>query len=177
MEIVIREVDRSEFPIEGGRVVIEHLHQHAGLQGGVSPTRGYPQKLTEFIRLGLQHGSIISVSGSASGGNLLSMVSYKRLDYTFEFPLVTQAMSQTMRMPNALLSLPVAELRELVPTGIYCPRTPWGKAMALRIDRAIKQLVGQPATLLELYSSAARLEYAAELKAYFYSRSQWQLDD
>jgi hypothetical protein len=49
--------------------------------------------------------------------------------------------------------------------------------MALRIDRAIKQLVGQPATLLELYSSAARLEYAAELKAYFYSRSQWQLDD
>lgn len=91
------------------------------------------------------------IAGSPSGENLLRMVSHGRIDLTFEFSSVTQAFTRHTMLPEPLYSLPVAEHRELVITGIYCTRSAWGERVIAELEQGVRRISANPLALLDIY--------------------------
>uniref|UniRef100_A0A653DXF0 Uncharacterized protein n=1 Tax=Pseudomonas marincola TaxID=437900 RepID=A0A653DXF0_9PSED len=71
-------------------------------------------------------GTLQEMTGSLSGENLLLMVSYHRLDYAFDYPMAYSEVASNYTLSDPLISVPLKESKELLPVGVYCPRTPWG---------------------------------------------------
>ncbi|MBS7691589.1 hypothetical protein I0E98_18820 [Pseudomonas lalucatii] len=88
------------------------------------PIRAYPPELQASIKIGITTGRIEVLSSPSPDANLMAMISHHRLDYTFEFPVVTEHFSRITPLPEPLISLPILESQELITTGLYCPATP-----------------------------------------------------
>lgn len=132
--------------------------------------RAYPPELQALIRAGVAKGRIEILSSPSLDVNLVAMISHRRLDYTFEFPVVTEHFSRIVPLPEPLVSLPIVESQLLITTGLYCPRTAWGRAMAAHIDAAVRRLARAPEALLALYSAGERAAYEDQLRDYFRAR-------
>mgnify|MGYP002619520218 CR=1 FL=1 len=175
IQAVIRQDDRERFPLENGSLSLSRLLADTDLRGGVSGFRTYPTELAAWFSEAQTAGRLESVTGALSGENLLLMVSHGRLDFTFEFATVTRAITRRLAVQAPLLSLPIQEHRELVETGIYCTRSDWGRAMAARLDLAVRQIAAEPGVLLALYERWVPEEtyqaFADELRAYYLQRA------
>ncbi|WP_369959774.1 hypothetical protein [Pseudomonas benzenivorans] len=173
MELVSRAGSLPESTIENGKVSLLKL-LGLPLRGGISPTRAYPPELQAPIEAGIARGRIEVLSNPSLNVNLMAMISHRRLDYTFEFPIFTEHYSRIAPLPEPLVSLPIVESQELITSGLYCPRTAWGKAMAVRIDAAARRLAQAPEVLLKLYSTRQRAAYEEQLLDYFRTRAATQ---
>lgn len=174
MELVSRVGSLPESALEDGKVRLLKLLE-LPLRGAISPIRAYPPELQASIKTGITTGRIEVLSSPSPDANLMAMISHHRLDYTFEFPVVTEHFSRITPLPEPLISLPILESQELITTGLYCPRNSWGRAMAKRIDTAIRRLARAPEPLLALYSTSQQAAYEDKLRDYFRARAATQL--
>ncbi|MCO6060195.1 hypothetical protein NG726_26495 [Pseudomonas sp. MOB-449] len=174
MELVSRTDRLPDFVVEHGMVSLTKLLE-TPLKGGISSTRAYPPELAKLIDKGVKHGTLEIINTSSPGVNLIAMVSLKRLDYTFEFPIVSAEIRKAIPYTTVLVSVPIMENPSLIPTGIYCPRNVWGKQMAQRIDIAIQRLVSKPEPLLQLYRSQEP-SYEPQLREYFRERGSARIE-
>lgn len=152
IQAVIRQDRLDEFPLTDGRLQLQALLPETPHRAAVSAVRTYPPLLRDWLTTAEQAGRAQRISGSLSGENLLLMVSYGRIDLTFEFATITQAISNQLHTPQPLVSVPLAEEMDLVISGIYCTGTPWGRAMAEQLDQAIRDLLKDPQAYAELIS-------------------------
>lgn len=176
MQLIIRAEQRTTLSLQGGTISLQSVLRSSHLKGAISTTRGYPPDLQQLIEGGLNAGHITAINSNSSGSNLLSMVSHRRLDYTLEFPIVVKRFSETTPLPSELLGIPITENTHLSPAGIYCTRSPWGKAMALRLDKVIRQIAANADQLLPLYratTDASTFEYfEPQIRTWLKQRSQ-----
>lgn len=175
IQAVIRKADLARYPLEDGRLSLQRLVEETELRGGLSAFRTYPPGIEAWFHKAQAVDRAEYITGHQGGENLLLMVSHGRLDLTFEFATITRAMSQRLRMKEPLLSLPVHEQRALVESGMYCTRSEWGRAMAVRLDQAVRTVVADTDTFLPLYDQWVPAEtyhaYATELADYYRQRA------
>lgn len=172
---VIRASELERFPVQDGYLSLARLLHETDLRAGVSGFRTYTPHISDWTKAAANLGRLERVTGSQSGENLVQMVSYGRFDLTFELSSISQTLAKAQPLPEPLLSLPLDEDRELFETGIYCTRSPWGYAMAKRLDQVVREVAADPDTLLELYASTMPSEtwtvFAASMRDYYQLRA------
>lgn len=174
MELVSRADLLPALAVEHGQASLAKLLEKP-LKGGISSTRAYPPELADLIDKGVKQGTLEIINTSSPGVNLIAMVSLKRLDYTFEFPIVSAEIRRATPYSTVLVSVPMMENPSLIPTGIYCPRNVWGRQMAKRIDTAIQRVASKPEPLLQLYRNQ-KPSYEPQLREYFRERGSAKIE-
>lgn len=176
LQLIVRADTAEDIPIENGRVSLEKLVQSPRLRGGIVDGRGYPTELQPYIDQGLANQHITAINSQSSGANLLSMISYGRLDYNLEYPAVVKSHSGTASLPHPLRGIPIIENIQMSPAGLYCPRNFWGKSMASRLDNAVRQIVTDPEQLLPMYIKTVDEQlydfYEPQLRTYLEERAK-----
>jgi uncharacterized protein (TIGR02285 family) len=177
MQVVVRAETYGRLPLRDGRLWVDELLA-ADLRGGFFLQRSYPPALQ--ARLSARPPSnLIAVSIAASTDRTLRMLSHQRFDYTFEYPstVVNYARSNPESVP--LRSVTLADAADLQVVGSYCTRNAWGRAMALRIDAAVRARLSQPEPVLALYRHWLPVEsyqaYGAGIEAYLRQRAEQPL--
>jgi uncharacterized protein (TIGR02285 family) len=175
IQAVIRQRDLERFPLENGYLSLSRVLSETDLRAGVSGFRTYTPHIQSWTEQAAAQGRLERVTGSQSGENLVQMVSYGRFDLTFELSSISQTLARAQPLPEPLLSLPLDEDRALFETGIYCTRSPWGYAMAGRLDQAVREVAADPDALLELYAAAMPSEtwtvFAPAMREYYRVRA------
>lgn len=167
MHLLIRRQSLDQLLIENGQVSLDWLLGNPYLRGALAKTRVYPADIRERLQQAQARGQLPIMGGSLAGENLLLMVSHRRLDYVFEYPVIYTEVLRHFTLSEPLVNVPLKESAELVPVGIYCPRTAWGADMARRIDQAVRQLSGEPQALLDLYQRWLPAEVYAHYRPAF----------
>lgn len=138
-QLVVRRERRDALPLDArGAVILPVLLADPSLRGVVVQARSYGAALDAQLATGSQ---LVHVTGADFGSNLLPMLAQDRADYTFEYPNVLFALGSRRGTDLPLVTLPLHGLSEPVPSGVACPRTPWGHAAIRLID----QTLGTPA--------------------------------
>ncbi|MBD9427630.1 hypothetical protein IB232_20020 [Pseudomonas sp. PDM15] len=176
MHLVVRPEIQDRLPLTNGVVSFEKLIQTEGLQGVITPARTYSADLSELILLAKKEKKIASISSNSMGGNLLSMISYGRYDYTLEYPIVVSRTNESQSSSAKLISIPIAEGIHMGHAGFYCTRSSWGKNMALQLDSAIRRMATHPDQLIDLYRSTNDEEmvsrFEPQIRAYLLERAK-----
>jgi len=134
-QLVVRRERRDVLPLDAhGAVILPDLLADASLRGVVAQARSYGASLDAQLAASPQLGR---VSGGDFGSNLLPMLVQDRADYTFEYPNVMVALGSQRGAELPLVALPLRGLNEPVPSGVACPRTPWGHAAIRLIDKTL----------------------------------------
>ncbi len=175
MHVLVRRQTLDQLLIENGRVSLDWLLANPYLRGALANTRVYPADIRPRLLEAQRKGLLPAMGGSLAGENLLLMVSHRRLDYIFEYPVIYTEVMRHFSLSEPLVSVPLRESAALVPLGIYCPRTLWGAAMARRIDEAVRQVTAQPEQLMSIYRRWLPAEvfehYRPQLLAYLQQRA------
>lgn len=178
MQVVVRAETYGRLPLRDGRLWIDDLLA-ANLRGGFFLQRSYPPVLEARLSARPLSPSLIAVSIAANADRTLRMLSHQRFDYTFEYPstVVDYVRSNPESMP--LRSVTLADAADLQVVGSYCTRNAWGRAMALRIDAAVRTRLSQPEPVLALYRQWLPVEsyqaYGAGIEAYLRQRAEQPL--
>lgn len=151
MHVLVRRQTLEQLRIEDGQVSLDWLLGNPYLRGALATNRVYPPDIHEQLLHARAEGRIAQVGGSLAGENLLLMVSHRRLDYVFDYPLIYTEVTRHFSLSDALVSVPLRESSQLVTVGIYCSRSKWGARMAKRLDQAVREVAATPASTLLLY--------------------------
>lgn len=180
IRVVMRRRQLERFPIESGRLSLTRLVSDSRLQGALDRARTYPSKLQGVLDQAVREGRILRVSASTGGENLLLMLKHGRFDYILEYASISHAVESRLGIGELLASVPIQEDAELSAIGIYCTRNAWGRAAAKRIDKAIRQVAAEPASLLRLHAKwlpgASYLDFAEDLEAFYLQRARQALE-
>lgn len=167
MHVLVRRQTLDQLLIEQGQVSLDWLFANPYLRGALAKTRVYPADIRQRLLAAQGQGLLPAMGGSLAGENLLLMVSHRRLDYVFEYPVIYTEVQRHFSLSEPLVSVPLKESAALVPLGIYCPRTAWGLAMARRIDQAVRQVAAQPESLMDIYQRWLPAEVFAHYRPQF----------
>lgn len=151
MHVLVRRQSLEQLLIEDGQVSLDWLFANPYLRGALARTRVYPPDIRQRLQQAQAQGLLQELGGSLAGENLLLMVSHRRLDYIFEYPVIYTEVMRHFSLSEPLVSVPLKDSAQMVPLGIYCPRTPWGEAMARRLDQAVRQVAAEPGPLMSIY--------------------------
>lgn len=151
IHVLVRRQTLEQLLVEDGQVSLDWLFANPYLRGALAKARVYPADIQPRLQQAVREGRLQALGGSLAGENLLLMVSHRRLDYVFDYPLIYTEVVRHFSLSEPLISVPLRESSQLVPLGIYCPRNPWGAGMATRIDQAVRQISAQPEQLLAIY--------------------------
>lgn len=175
LHVLVRRQTLDQLLIEDGHVSLDWLFANPYLRGGLSKSRIYPEPIRQRLQHALAEGRLLEVGGSLGGENMLLMVSRQRLDYVFEYPMISDAAIQAADITEPLVSVPLRENAQLVTIGIHCPQTPWGARMATRLDQAIRAQAGDAQALMVLYEQRWPAEmyarFESKLRTYFRQRA------
>lgn len=170
LHLVVRAATTNSLPLRDGAVDLERLLGNARLRGVLADMRPYPGPLQSRLRDAVASGQLsLQRGGSAgTGQNLLLMISNDRADYTFEYPTIVHGMRHDPLLKAPLLNLPIAGFSALQESVIYCPRTPWGRINAERLERAVALMSARSELMMEVYSrwlpESVYRQYRAELE-------------
>lgn len=154
LQLVVREDLVPRLPMHGNEVQLEALLADRSLRGVLAEQRPYPGPLQGRLLAALDAGVIKRQAGgtAGTGQTLLLMISHARADYTFEYPSIVLGMAEDPLLKAPLVSVLIQGNEALQVSAIYCPRTPWGLAMAQQLEHAVQALMAEPDTLLKLYA-------------------------
>ncbi len=176
MHVLVRRQTLEQLLIEDGQVSLAWLFANPYLRGALAKARAYPPDIRQALQRALAEGRLQELGGSVAGDNLLLMVSHRRLDYVFDYPLIYTEVARTYSLSEPLVSVPLRESAQLVPVGIYCPRSEWGMRMARRIDQAVRKAAQQPQDFMALHERWLPAEvyqrYHAQLQGYYRERAR-----
>lgn len=175
MHLIVRPETRDHLPLTNGAVSFEQLVKTDGLRGVITPARIYPADLTGFISQAKKNGKITSISSNSLGTNLLTMVGYRRFDYTLEYQVVISRINQSSNASGKLISIPIVEHTHLGSAGFYCTRNSWGKDIARQLDSAVRRLSINPERLMDIYRNTTDdvsiMRFEPQIRAYLKARA------
>ena len=173
LQVVVRAADAGRLPLRDGRLWMNELFA-APLRGGFFIQRNHPPTLQARLAQGLEQNRLVGVNMAANGDRALQMLSHGPFDYTFEYPTTLTSFARANPQLAPLRSVPLADIPELPVVGGYCTRNEWGRAMAMRIDGAVRAVMAAPQSLEALYRHWLPAEsyqaYSAEIQAFLHQR-------
>jgi uncharacterized protein (TIGR02285 family) len=176
LHLVVRPETRRHLPLKNGVVSFEQLIHSQKLRGVITPTRIYPADLSSLIHEAARDGRISSISSNSLGANLLAMVSYKRFDYTIDYPIVISSVNKSRENPAKLVSIPIAEVTHIGTAGFYCTRNSWGRNIAQKLDLAVRNVASKPEQIIDIYRNAnddaTILHYESQIRAFLKERAE-----
>jgi len=176
LHVIVRREALGQLLIEDGYVSLDWLFANPYLRGGLSQNRIYPESISQRLQQGLAEGRLLEMGGSLGGENILLMVSRGRLDYVFEFPMISDAVIQAAHITEPLVSVPLRENDQFETIGVYCPKSPWGARMATRLDQAVRSLAEDEQTLMLYYERRWPAEiyarYESKLRVFYRQRAK-----
>lgn len=147
LQLVLRRERLQQIAQGRSSVSLRELSARTELQGLVMSQRHYGADLAPWLRPAPDGNVQTMVAPRA--GNLLTMLSAGRMDYTLEYPMVVGY--HQLGQPAELVSLPIEELGES-PVGYFsCNRSDWGRVVIKDIDRALRAVAARPEQVLPLY--------------------------
>ena len=174
MQLIVRAGEQERFPLRNGKVLLPQLFADPQLRGAFSTTRIYPQPLAATLERANRAGQLQALGVWTD--QLLLMLSHDRFDYSFEFMAPVRAIARNPQLGAALATLPLAEFDQMAESGLYCPRSAWGRAMAERLDGAVRALAAEQKPLLEFYrhhlTAESYRDYAPAIAAHYRQRAQ-----
>lgn len=176
LHLAVRPEARENLPLVNGAVSFEQLIHRKDLRGVITPTRIYPTDLSNLISQAQNNGRILSIRSNSLGANLLTMVSYKRFDYTLEYPIVISKGNQSKETPFELIGVPIAEITHVGTSGFYCTRNSWGKDIARQLDSAIRKVASTPEPIIKMYrennDQATFTHFEEQIRAFLKKRAE-----
>lgn len=174
MQLIVRAGDQERFPLRNGKVLLPQLFADPQLRGAFSTSRIYPQPLAATLEQANRAGQLQALGVWTD--QLLLMLSHDRFDYSFEFMAPVRAIARNPQLGAALATLPLAEFDQMAESGLYCPRSAWGRTMAERLDDAVRALAAEQKPLLEFYrhhlTAESYRDYAPAIAAHYRQRAQ-----
>lgn len=174
MQLIVRAGEQERFPRRDGRVLLPQLFADPQLRGAISTSRVYPQPLAATLEQAHHAGQLQALGVWTD--QLLLMLSHGPFDYSFEFMAPVRAIARNPQQDAALTTLPLAEFDQMAESGVYCSRSAWGRAMAERLDAAVRALAAEQQPLLEFYrrhlTAESYRDYAPAIAAHYRQRAQ-----
>lgn len=138
-----------------------------------------PQRLRGLLVEQRSYGAMIDalVAGSAPelrpdmlpasdyGQNIFKMIVQDRADYTVDYDFTLSFEQAHLPELAGLKTVPVAGNAAPVITGVACPRTAWGRATIIKVDRMLGTKEGADALMKaqnQWHTEGARQRYAAQ---------------
>lgn len=180
LHLAVRPETRKHLPLKNGAVSFEQLIHTEELRGVITPTRIYPADLSSLIHEAKRDGRISSINSNSLGANLLTMVSYKRFDYTIEHPIVISTVNKSREKPAKLIGIPIAEVTHIGTAGFYCTRNSWGKNIAQKLDLAARKAASNPEKIIDIYRNAndeaTILHFESQIRAFLKERAETETE-
>ena len=178
IQVVVRAGDVQRLPLVNGRLWLDELLA-SDLRGGFFTRWVYPPKLQARLNEGLQQKRLIGINEAADNNRLLLMLGHRRFDYTFGYPISVVSFARANPQAAPLRTVPLADLRQSPVFGSYCTRNAWGRAMAARIDNALRSWSADPQRVQALYQHWLPVEgyqtYQSEIRDFMRQREQQPL--
>ncbi len=175
IHVLVRRQTYAQLALDEGRVSLAWLLANPYLRGALTRGRVYPPAIREPLQQALDARRLLELAAGTAGDNLLLMVSHRRIDYAFEYPMVYTEVARSFSLGDSLVSVPLLEGDALVPVGFYCPRTAWGERMAARLERAVVALLAQPQGLLQVQRrwlpEEVYARFSADFRRYYRQRA------
>ena len=174
LQLVIREDKFGTLKLNAeGEVNLKQLFANQSLRGILVEQRSFGEAIDGAIRSRAAASGLAVIAPNNYGGNILKLLSMGQGDYTIEYDFaVGYQLSQNRALAN-LRTVPIEGSSALMPVGIACPRTAWGRATIEHID----QIVGTRAGAEAMYKAAAawstpaaRAHYGKEIDRFTESR-------
>lgn len=131
---------KSKLPLHNGAVSLVALMHDARFKGLIVSERSYGPDLDAILRGPERTDNLASINSPDMGGNLMRMQLAGRMDYTIEYPTNLAYLSAIDKRFQALVAIPIVEAQKMTMAGVACPRTPWGKTVIEKVDRAVAKL-------------------------------------
>ena len=154
-----------------GTINIDRLMQSGDYTIGITSGRSYSGIIDEMIRKYKDKGILYERTGSDHLG-ILKMLSSKRINAAFGFPVEVKYLSKRLGLPNDLIVLPVVNMVPYTPVYFAAPKNKWGKAIIVKINR----ILHQPGTIdrfnqyYESWLDEEYLSYYRKIKADHYGK-------
>ncbi|MFG6412669.1 hypothetical protein ACG02S_02030 [Roseateles sp. DC23W] len=176
MQLVVPQARRAELPLDAsGQVDLAALLADPQWRGLLVDGRSYGPQID--AQLAQVEGSerLQRVTSGDFGSNILPMLLRGSADFAFEFPNVLAALARLQPDVERLATLPIRGAAEPVPSGVACPRTPWGLAAVRMVDHALGTPAGatmlREGLMLQLSPDAQR-QYRSQLDSFFQRRAR-----
>lgn len=117
--------------------------------------------------------SISEVTPADFGSNVIFMVAQGRADYGLDYPSTVRVTQTTPATSNTVIALPVQGATSVMPVGIACSRTAWGRQAILAIDGALSSDEGVAVleeNARQLWPRELQAQYGAGLNAFLAQR-------
>ncbi|WP_082551449.1 TIGR02285 family protein [Massilia sp. Root351] len=164
--LVVRSDTLPAIPLNSaGEANLTALLAQGALRGLVVDKRSYGEFADQAIAQRPAPSGLHTTAAGNYGKNIFKMIAAGRTDYTLDYDFAFAY--ERARAPElaTLATVPVAGSGAPVTAGFACPRTPWGRAAIIRIDRLLGTREGA-AALVRAQSSwqteSSRQRYAAD---------------
>ncbi|MGR2663147.1 TIGR02285 family protein [Chromobacterium haemolyticum] len=138
-EVIIRRDSASKVPLNvQGEVMLERLIQQPNLKGIVAAGRSHSPQIARLLAAHSKDSNIQTALSLPSNGGLFKLLQLVRADYTLDFE-----QEFLYHHDDGLINLPIAGAA-MVPVGIACPRTAWGRVAVMKIDQLLSEVVADP---------------------------------
>ena len=129
-----------------GEVLPANLFDRDDLRGIIIPNRSYSPVVDALLALRPASSGLRTVITTDGGANLLKMLALDRADYSlaYDHTLVYNLKQNPDAFRHTqLVAAPLAGT-ETVLTGVYCPRSDWGREAVMRIDAILAKVSQTP---------------------------------
>lgn len=174
--LVVRSDVLPSVPLNSaGEADLPALLAQPALRGLVVEKRSYGAVADQAIARRPAQSALHTMAAGSYGKNIFKMIAARRTDYTLDYDFAFAY--ERARAPElaALTTLPIAGSGAPVTAGFACPRTAWGRAAIIRIDRLLGTREGA-AALVRAQSSwqteSSRQRYAADTAEFARQRAR-----
>ncbi|AXE33269.1 hypothetical protein DK843_02415 [Chromobacterium phragmitis] len=143
-EVIIRRAVADQAPLNGkGEVPLEKLILRPGLRGVIAAGRSYSDPIDKLFAAHRNDSNLKESPRLPSNSGLFKLLQLSRADYTLDFE-PDYKYHREVDKDDSLVNLPI-EGSGLIPVGIACPKTPWGRMAVMKIDQLLSEAVADPA--------------------------------
>ncbi|HEY0956857.1 MAG TPA: TIGR02285 family protein [Roseateles sp.] len=176
VQLVMPQARRAQLPLDGaGHVDLAALLADPQWRGLLVDGRSYGPQIDAQLAQAEGSERLQRVTSGDFGSNILPMLLRGNADYAIEYPNVLAALARLQPEVADMVTLPIRGAAEPVPSGVACPRTPWGRAAVRLIDRALGTPEGAAMLregLLQQLSPDTQRQYRSQLDGFFQRRSK-----
>ncbi|MDR7335432.1 hypothetical protein [Roseateles asaccharophilus] len=176
LQLVVPLTRRAQLPVDGaGQVDLAALLADPQWRGLLVDGRSYGTQIDAQLERVEGSERLLRVTSGDFGSNILPMLLRGNADFAIEYPNALAALARQQPDVARLATLPIQGAAEPVPSGVACPRTPWGLAAVRLIDRALGTPEGaamlREGLMLQMSADTQR-QYRSQLDSFFQRRSR-----
>lgn len=176
LHLVARPEAVSALPLNAKQEVdLPRLLAMRELRGLISERRSFGAQLDATLSQRPPDASLKLTTISSYGETILSKMLLSRADYTIDYDFVLSYYQGRNRKLAKVRSFPIANNSEPIKFGFACPKTPWGKATAQKIDSILGTREGAQAmrqSVESRLSHDSRQRYADQFTAFYRGREK-----